>query len=269
MNTVSDPHARDAAMRARVDQELAERVRLPQYTREQSLALACRMLAHHGHWRGGLAGQITARGEQPGTFWTLPFGEGADEARADRLVLIDEDLRPLNGDWLPNPANRFHIWVYRQRPDVQCIVHTHPPSVSALSMVGEPLAVAHMDATPFFDQCAYLPEWPGLPINDNEGEIIAEALGQRHSLLLAHHGLLTAGRSIEQAAVLAIWMEQAADLHLRARAAGSILPIRPERAEIARDFLLKPEIIGLTFAYFARQMLRQDPDCVSGATLAT
>lgn len=262
MNSLAAAAERDAVLRARIDKQLAEGVRLPQYTVPQRLALACRMLASNGHWRGGLAGQITARAEQPGTFWTLRFGEGADEAQASRLALIDEDLQVLNGDFLANPANRFHLWVYRQRPDVQCIVHTHPPAVSALAMVGEELAVAHMDATPFFDQCAYLPEWPGLPIADNEGEIIATALGSKHSILLAHHGLLTAGASIEHAAVLAIWLEQAADLQLRARAVGPIRPIRPERAAVARDFLLKREIIGLTFAYFARKVLRDAPGCI-------
>jgi L-fuculose-phosphate aldolase len=220
------------------------------------------MLAANGHWRGGLAGQITARADKPGTFWTLRFGEGADEATASRMALIDEDLQVLNGDFMANPANRFHIWVYRQRPDVHCIVHTHPPSASALSMIGKPLVVSHMDATPFYDKCAYLPEWPGLPIADNEGEIIAQALGDRHSLLLAHHGLLTAGKSIDEAAVLALWMEQAADLQLRAEAAGTVQSIAPERACEARDFLLKPEIIGLTFAYFARQVLRESPTCM-------
>jgi L-fuculose-phosphate aldolase len=262
MNTVTESSTRDAALRARVDRELASMARLPEYTVQQKLALACRMLAANGHWRGGLAGQITARAEKPGTFWTLRFGEGADEAQASRLALIDDDLNVLNGDFIANPANRFHIWVYQERPDVQCIVHTHPPAVSALSMVGEPLAVAHMDATPFFEQCAFLPEWPGLPINDNEGEIIAGALGDKHSILLAHHGLLTAGASIEHAAVLALWLEQAADLQLRASAIGQIQPIEPERASVARDFLLKPQVIGLTFAYFARQALRVAPECI-------
>ncbi len=252
----------DAAIRARVDAELAQGVRLPDYSLPQRLALACRMLAANGHWRGGLAGQITARAEKPGTFWTLRFGEGADEACASRMALIDEDLKVLNGDFLANPANRFHIWVYRERPDVQCIVHTHPPAASALSMIGKPLVVSHMDATPFYEQCAYLPEWPGLPIADNEGEVIAEALGAKHSLLLAHHGLLTAGKSIDEAAVLALWLEQVADLQLRAEAAGTVHPIEPERARVARDFLLKPEITGLTFAYFARQVLRQSPGCL-------
>jgi L-fuculose-phosphate aldolase len=119
-----------------------------------------------------------------------------------------------------------------------------------------------MDSTPFYDNCGYLPDWPGLPIADNEGVIIAAALGHRKALLLAHHGLLTAGSSIEEAAVLALWLEQAAEAQVRAAAIGTIQPVRAELAEESRDFLLKPAIVGLTFDYFARGALRRDPACL-------
>lgn len=251
--------------RQKVDQDLARRLRPDTRGLHEKLVLACRMLGAEGHWQGGLAGQISARGEQPGTYWTLRFGVGADEATPDDLILVDDDLQALDGQSLPNPATRFHLWVYRQRPDVRSIVHTHPPGVSALSMTGQPLAVAHMDATPFFDNCGYLRDWPGLPIADSEGEIIAQALGTKKALLLAHHGLLTAGAGVEEAAVLAIWMEHAAQSQLKAAALGPIRPVRPELARESRDFLLKPEITGLTFQYFARRALRQDPQCLAPA----
>lgn len=251
------------ALRERVDREIQARAPGTQHWNSaQKMTLACRMLADQGHWNGGLAGQFTARGEEPGTFWTLPFGVGADEAKVSELILIDEDLNPLDGKSLPNPANRFHVWVYRHRPDVQCIVHTHPPAASALSMVGEPLVVAHMDATPFFEDCAYLPEWPGLPIGDDEGHIISEALGDKRAILLANHGLLTAGKSIDEATVMALWLEQAAALQLKARAIGPVKPVPADRARESHDFLVKPRILELTFAYFARRVLREAPDCL-------
>lgn len=253
---------KNLSLRQAVDREIASKVRLVKRPSHDLLILACRMLGAQGHWHGGLAGQISARAEQPGTFWTLKFGIGADEATRQDLILVDDNLQALDGVSLPNPATRFHLWVYRQRPDVLSIVHTHPPAVSALAMTGKPLAIAHMDSTPFYDNCAFLPDWPGLPIADNEGEIIADALGHRKALLLAHHGLLTAGVSIEEAAVLALWMEQAAEAQLRAAAIGPIQPVRGELAAESRDFLLKPEIIGLTFEYFARRVLRQDPGCI-------
>ena len=127
----------------RVAQEMDKHLHAPEWSVKQKLAA-------EGH-ESGLAGQISARAEPPGSFWTLRFGLGFDEATEDTLIRVDDDLGTLEGEGIPNPATRFHLWVYRTRPDVNCIVHTHPPCISALSMVGEPLAIAHMDATPFFD----------------------------------------------------------------------------------------------------------------------
>lgn len=229
----------------------------------EQLVLACRMLAAEGHWANGLAGQITARGERPGTYYTLKFGIGADEAVPQSFILTDDDLKPLDGVSLPNPATRFHLWVYRANPAVQCIVHTHPAAVSALSMIDQPLQVACMDATPFYENCGHLREWPGLPIGNEEGRLISEALAGRKALLLAHHGLLTAGATVAEAATLAIWMEQAAAVQLRAAAAGTIQPVPGHLARESRDFLLKPQITELTFQYFARRVLRASPDCLA------
>ena len=61
---------------------------------------------------------------------------------------------------------------------------------------------------------------------------------------------------------MALWLEQAADIQLRARAIGPILPILPERAKESHDFLVKPEITALTFAYFARRVLRAAPETI-------
>ncbi len=105
----------------------------PEWTSQQRLALACRILADNGHGRG-LSGQMTARGEEPGTMWTLPYGLGFEEVRASDYLLVDSDLKVLNANATPNMANRFHLHVYQAREDAQSLVHTHPPYSSALSM---------------------------------------------------------------------------------------------------------------------------------------
>lgn len=245
---------------SRLDTEMDTLAGSP-WTLRQKVALASRILCAEGHWRG-LAGQITCRAGDPSDMLTLGFGVGFDEACASTLTLVDKDLTPLKGSRMPNPGVRFHAWVYAKRPDVGAIVHTHPPACAALSMIGEPLAVAHMDATPLFDDCAFLAEWPGLPIGDDEGRIISEAMGSKHAILLANHGLLTAGKTVEEATMLAVWMEHAADMQLRARAIGAIRSIAPELAIESRDFLRKPKVLNLTFAYFARRELRRDPGAI-------
>jgi L-fuculose-phosphate aldolase len=166
----------------------------------------------------------------------------------------------VEGEGMPNPSNRFHLWIYEHRPEINVIIHTHPPHVSALSMIGEPLAVSHMDTSMFYEDCAYLPEWPGVPIGDEEGRIISEALGTKRAILLAHHGQLSACKTIEEATMLSIFIERAAKLQLMARAAGSIRPIKPEHGREAHDYRLKPRYVDAVFCYYARQVLRESDE---------
>jgi L-fuculose-phosphate aldolase len=234
------------------------------WTVRQKLALTCRILFEAGH-DSGLAGQITARAEQPGTYWTQQFGLGFDEITESNLLLVDEDLnvlagegspRPKTGEGMANPANRFHSWIYRARPDVTCVIHTHPRHVSALSMLETPLVVSHMDFTPLYEDCAFLPAWPGIPVGNEEGEIISAALGDRRALLMAHHGQLVATGSVEDSCVLAVLIERAAELQLLASAAGQIRPLPAGLAREAHDWTSTPKRGQASFAYHARRALR-------------
>lgn len=223
----------------------------PQNPRE-TLAYACKILAMTGQ-EAGLAGQISLRSERPGAYWTLRFGMGFDEATADDFIEVDRDLNTLTGEGMANPATRFHLWVYDARPDVMSLIHTHAPWVSALAAARQPLVVAQMDMTPLYDDCAFLGEWPGVPIADHEGVIISKALGDRKSIILAHHGYLTAGISIQEATYLAVYLERAARMQVRAQAFGPLTPVDDALAREAHDYLLQPSIVNATFRYWSRQ----------------
>ncbi len=233
----------------RVSREMAQDFPAADLPPREALAASCRILAAEGH-ESGLAGQLTAR-EDEARWWTLPFGVGFDEASAERMVLVDEDLKPLKGT-RPNPGVRFHVWIYRKRPDVRAIVHTHAPYASALAATGKPLRVIHMDSA-MLHGCAHLSEWPGVPVADDEGRIISEALGSAKTILLANHGLLTAGSSVEEATYLAVFFERAARMQLRAMSAGGFKEVKPELAAEACAFLLQPSIVRATFAYWSRR----------------
>lgn len=260
MDDRSDFFTRSAAEIAqRIDEEMTHAVRAPGFSQQDKLALACRVLADNGHART-LAGQITLRAEPSDTFWTTPFEAGLGGTTVGNLVRIDGEMRPVAGKDLPNPAVRFHLWIYAARPELNCIVHTHPPNCSALSMLGQPLSVAHMDAMMFHEDCAWLEDWPGVPVANEEGRVISEALGDKRSILLAHHGLLTTGKRIEEAVYLAVLMEQAAELQLLARPAGEIRKVPENLAREAHDFLLKDSIVAATFNYWARRAARKYPE---------
>lgn len=236
----------------RATTEMALHLRSKPRTMQETMAYACRILAMTEQ-EAGLAGQISVRSERPGAYWTLRFGLGFDEATPQDFIEVDRDLNTLTGDGMPNPATRFHLWVYDARPDVNAIIHTHSPWASALAAARQPLVIAQMDMTPLHDDCAFLGEWPGVPIADQEGVIISEALGSKRAIILAHHGYLTAGKTCEEATYLSVYLERAARLQIRAQAFGPLTPVDDALAREAHDYLLKPSIVNATFAYWARQ----------------
>lgn len=227
----------------------------------QKVALACRILFDNGH-DSGLAGQITAAEDEPGMFLTQRLGLGFDEISASNLLLVDEDLQVLQGEGMPNPANRFHAWIYRARPDVKCIIHTHAVHVAALSMLEVPLVISHMDNCVLYEDVAFLPKWPGVPVGNEEGELIADALGSKRALLLAHHGLLVACGSVEEACLLALAFERTARMQLIASAVGKIQPIEPALGREAHDWILRAQRSASAFAYYARRSLKHHSDCL-------
>ncbi|MDI3315142.1 MAG: aldolase [Mycobacterium sp.] len=246
----------------RAQDRLAATVADTGFTTRQKVALTCRVLFDAGH-DSGLTGQITARAEEPGSYYTQRLGLGFDEITEDNLLVVDEDLNVLDGTGMANPANRFHSWIYRARPDVHCIVHTHAFHVAALSMLEVPLLVSHMDTTPLYDDCAFLADWPGVPVGNEEGEIISSALGDKKAILLAHHGQVIAGASVEEACSLAILIERAAKLQLAAMSAGTIKELPERLAREAHDWTLTPQRSRANFAYYARRALARHPEVLT------
>ena len=239
---------------ARAQADMERKLDAPEWTLRQKLALTCRILFDGGH-DSGLAGQITARAPEAGRYYTQRLGLGFDEITADNLLVVDEDLRVQEGGGMPNPANRFHSWIYRARPDVNCIIHTHPLHAASLSMLEVPLEISHMDNCPLYGDVAFLKDWPGVPVGNEEGEIISAALGDKRAILLSHHGMLVAAGSVEEACVLALQFERRA--HAAAGDGGRQDPADPAGAG-ARGARLDPDAAPLAGGFRLRAARAQD-----------
>jgi len=225
------------------------------------IALTCRFLADDGHSRN-LAGQISVKMPDE-TFWTTRFGTGFRDARASNLLRVDRDLNLVEGGGAANPAIRSHIWIYDRRPEIGCIIHSHPPFASALSTTGLPLEPRHVDQMMFYEDCAHLPTWPGVLLQADEAPLIGEALGDKHTILLANHGIQAAGRTLGHAVYLAAHLEYAAQIQMTAPAAAIIAaPIDRDIALAARTFTTAQKFIDLTFDYWCREAAAKHPDAL-------
>ena len=241
-----------------IERHISEEIAKHDWSIQLKIALACRKLASEEHAQT-LAGHVTVRAEN-NTFWVNQLMGGFGNTTQSNVIRVNEDLEVVEGNGIANPGMRFHLWVYKARPDINSTVHTHPPFSSALAMTGKELAVAHMDVAMFYKDCAYLPDWPGVPLADEEGRIISKALGDNHSLLLASHGILTTGKNIETATVLAMQFERASRLQLLAESVGTIKPIKDKQAQEAHDFQLSDGVVKGIFNSWGAQLLREQPD---------
>lgn len=236
--------------------QMAQHLQGGRWDARTKVALTCRILFDNGH-DSGLAGQITARADGCDGYWTQALGLGFDEITHANLLRVNADLEVLEGAGMANPANRFHSWIYQNRPDVRCVVHTHAVYVAALSLLEQPLKVAHMDSCMLYDDVGFLEHWPGVPAGNEEGALILDTLGSRRAALLAHHGLIIAAGSVEEACVLAIQIERTARLQLLAQVAGPIRDIDRDLAREAHDWILQPSRTAANFAYLSRRLLRE------------
>ncbi|PYH97629.1 class II aldolase/adducin domain-containing protein [Aspergillus ellipticus CBS 707.79] len=242
----------------RATAEMERNLHIRERSPTERLACACRIIGRQEE-DAGLAGQISARSARgEDIYWTLRFGLGFDEANPEDFIEVDKDLHTISGTGMANPATRFHLWVYKARPDINSIIHTHSPWASALAATGQGITVAQMDMTPLYDDCALLNQWPGVPIADQEGVIISAALGSKRSIILANHGQLTTGRTIEEATFLSVIVERAARLQPRATAYGPIQPVDGTLAKEAHDYLLQERHVFATFDYWFRQVERAE-----------
>ena len=169
--------------------------------RKARLAAAYRVYARLGydHW---VAGHITARDpEHPDRFWVNPFGRSWRHLRVSDLIQVDFDGTIVEGDGpLNGAAFAIHSEVHRARPDVAAIAHAHTTYGRAWSATGRLLEPISQDACAFYEDHAVFDDYTGVVYDPEEGSALARALGTRKALLLEHHGLLTVGETVDEAA---------------------------------------------------------------------
>lgn len=201
--------------------------------RKQRLAAAFRLFAMYGYDEG-VAGHITARDPDPQLqdhFWVNPFGMYFGHIRASDLVLVNHAGDVVEGDRAVNRAAFvIHSQVHAARPDAVAAAHAHSIYGKAWSSLGRQLDPLTQDACAFYNDHGLFDDYTGVVIDLDEGKRIAHALGDHKSAILRNHGILTVGRSVDEAAYWFITMERTCHAQLLAEAAGTPVLIDADKA---------------------------------------
>lgn len=175
--------------------------------RERAIIAAGRSLVRDGLVIGTV-GNVSARHEHE--LRITPTRTPYETMRRRDLVRVDTASgRPLSADARPSRELPLHLAVYRARPDVDAVIHTHSPYATAWSFLAQPLEPALEDLE-YFGIGPVRTAAPAPPGSDDLAHNVSQALGGSNAVLLGRHGVLTTGASVEQALVAARVVEHQA-----------------------------------------------------------
>jgi len=147
-----------------------------------------------------------------------PTGMGADDLRPEDLVWVGDD-GTLRGDWQPSSESPFHAAIYRVRPGLQAVVHTHSPNAAALACLRRTLPAFHyMVAVAGGDDVPCVPYH--LFGTEALSQSVAGAFATRDACLMANHGLVAGGATLAKAMKVALEVESLCEVYLKALATG-------------------------------------------------
>ena len=192
------------------------------------------------------------------------YGLHWSEVTASNLLALDSHGKILQGEGeFEKTAFHIHSRIHLAHPRAVCVLHTHMPYATALTLLENGrLEMVEQNALRFHDDIAYDDVYNGLVVDDSEGDRIAAALGDKRVLFLANHGVIVAGPSVAEAFDLLYYLERACRLQVLARSMhGKLRAVRPEVVRETRRLMLAdaPAYAGAHFAALKRILDREEP----------
>lgn len=157
-------------------------------------------------WTGG---NVSGRDPATGYVVIKPSGVKYEDLRPEQLVVLDANGRRIEGDLKASSDTASHLYIYRHRPDVNGIVHTHSPYATAFAALGKPIPVY---LTAIADEFGGLIPCGGFALIGGEqiGQVVIESIGASPAVLLKNHGVFTVGPNAEAAVKAAVMVEDVA-----------------------------------------------------------
>lgn len=221
-------------------------VAVAQSLRDQ-VAQACRIIASEGYADLTL-GHVSAR-DTDGSIWIKRKGVALDEVEPEDVVSIHDTDAVLHLETV------LHEGVYRARAETGAVIHGHPPYATALGATDAELVPLTHDGILFADGVGRY-DSPDLIVEQEQGDAVAAALGDRRAVLLRNHGVLVVGKDVPWAVLTAATLERAARLQSIAAAFGELQPIAPPLAKELEPIKYRDEFVAEYWHAWQRQLAR-------------
>jgi L-ribulose-5-phosphate 4-epimerase len=182
-------------------------------------------------WTGG---NVSARDPETGLVVIKPSGVLYEKLKPEDHVVVTLQGDVVEGDLKPSSDTASHLYIYRHRPDVNGVVHTHSPYATAFAAVGRPIPVC---LTAIADEFGGPIPCAGFALIGGEaiGEQVVEHIGSSPAVLLKQHGVFTIGGTVEAAVKAAVMVEDVARAVWLAAQLGELVEIPPDQVQKLHD----------------------------------
>jgi L-fuculose-phosphate aldolase len=134
-----------------------------------------------------------------------------ENGNKDWLVHFDYSLNKLAGVGTPPRESTIYTEIFKARPDINAAVHSHAPMCVALSLAERTISCVHMQSSRFGRGVPIYPD-PIFILDDAEGADLARTLDKANAILIKGHGIVTVGKTIDEACMTALYMERTAKI---------------------------------------------------------
>jgi len=198
-------------------------------------------------------------------FFLNRYGLHWSEVSASNLLALNARGEVLEGEGeFEKTAFYIHSRIHLAHPRAACVLHTHMPYATALTLLeGGRLEMAEQNALRFHDDIAYDDIYNGLVVDEAEGDRLARALGTKRVMFLASHGVIVVGETVADAFDSLYYLERACRLQVLARSMGGKLrSVRPEVVKTAYRMMREdaPKYAQAHFGALKRILDREEPD---------
>ena len=192
------------------------------------------------------------------------YGLHWSEVTAANLLVLDPSGKVLEGEGeFEKTAFYIHSRIHLAHPRATCVLHTHMPYATALTLLEDGrLEMVEQNALRFHDDIAYDEVYNGLVVDQAEGDRLARALGSKRVMFLANHGIIVVGASVAEAFDALYYLERACRLQVLARSMGrQFRPVRPEVVRAACAMMREdaPKYANAHFSALKRILEREEP----------
>lgn len=157
-------------------------------------------------WTGG---NISARDAASGLVAIKPSGVRYEDLQPEHMVIVDLDGKIVEGTLSPSSDTASHLYIYRHRPDVNGVVHTHSRYATAFAALNRPIPCV---LTAMADEFGGPIPCGGFALIGGEeiGQVVIESIGSSPAVLLKNHGVFTVGPNATAAVKAAVMTEDVA-----------------------------------------------------------